>query len=145
MIVPGRASCLDLAIEVGANGARFLAHPTTKLRAAVAFPLELVCELQGRQYGDGLWWRGLGAALKFLDLVADDARERMHVRLFGVTFDGVVLAGNGHGDGAFQMPNFNVGLNCVNWNSFAAMRLGGSIPPFFAPSSDFRSVGEGRR
>ena len=42
------------------------------------------------------------AALHFAHFLIDQGGERLHVRLFGVTFDRVVLAGDRHCDGPFH-------------------------------------------
>ncbi|HEX4456719.1 MAG TPA: hypothetical protein VIA18_02040, partial [Polyangia bacterium] len=69
----------------------------------VATAGELVGQLQRRQGGDGVSGRSFGGALDLADLRVHQIGKRLHIRFFGVALDGVALAGNGHGDGPFQV------------------------------------------
>src|SRR5947209_1788729 len=101
-IFPARPSYFHLAVEVGADGVRFLANLTAQLGPPLAFAPELVSQLQGRQHRHSLWRRGLGAPLHLADLLVDHVGERMHVRLLSVALDGVALARDGDRNRPFQ-------------------------------------------
>ena len=87
----------DLSRTRRRRSARRVRSRTSSLAAG-----ELVGDLQRGEHGDGVRRCGLGAALHFAHFFVDQVGERLHVRLFGVAFDGVALAGDGHGDGPFQ-------------------------------------------